>query len=788
MDQAQQQPASAPALHGVRVIELSQYDTGASCGEVLAWYGADVVKIEPPEGVRARHATSEEPGVDAYEFIMLNANKRSVTCDLAAQDGRKTLRKLIANADVLIDNLAPGAVERLGFGYDVVREINPRLIFAQIKCFAGGGPRAHYLGDDTVAQSVGGLSSRCGYEGGQPLTIGPTLADTGAGLHAAQGILAALHQRQSTGRGQRIEVAMQESIINLTRNSYMGQAMRGKPLERSGNGQRRDTVPSDLFPCKPGGPKDYVFITISRAAIKHWNALLKVMGHEDLVGDARYATGSGRVEHANEIIKMVSDWCRQRTKSEVMEAVNRAGAPAGALFDMHDLSSDPNLRRRGTFVEVEHPVRGKITLLGWPVKMSDSPVPVRSAPLLGAHTQEVLAEWLAPRGETPHKTLPAPRNASGGQALSGIRVLDLSHNEAGPACTEALAWLGADVVKVEEPTRGDRGRYGNSNKVGVDAHYFIFLNANKRSVACDLKLERGKDVLRKLIQNADVMIENMGPGVIDRLGFDYEAVRKLNPGIVFVQVKGYPGDGPYAKYVCFDSIAQSAGGSLSITGVEGDLPLKPAATMGDCGTGMHVTTGILAALCQRQRSGRGQKIEMAMQEGVINFCRMGFARYLASGKLPERVGDRDLYRCLGNGPNDYCAVNVSACDEQQWQRLLQVIGRSDLSADARFTDARARAAHRRDIDALLTPWCAQRDKTEAMDSLQQAGVPAGAVFDTMELQNDPYLRKSGMFATIEHPVRGPTVMPAYAVKMSETFVPLRAAPLLGEHTGEVLSE
>ena len=796
MDQSLRNAGTNAALSGVRVLDLGQFDAGAMCAEILAWYGADVVKIEPPSGVCARHATTEKPGVDSYEFILLNANKRSVTCDLESTAGKESLSKLIASADVVVENMAPGVVERLGFGYDVVRELNPRIIFAQIKCFASGGPRAYYLGTDMVAQSIGGLVSQTGFEGGAPLMAGPTAGDTGVALHCAQGILAALHQRVETGRGQRVEVAMQESVINLTRNAHMGQAMQGKPLERSGNGSKTDSVPSNLYACSPGGPNDYVFIHISRAAIKHWNALLKVMGREDLVGDARFASASARVANRDEVNRMVSTWCLEHTKGDVMEAVNRAGAPAGAIFDMQDLLENPHLRKRGTFVTVEHPLRGAVTIPGWPVKMSESHVPVRSAPLLGAHTQEVLSEWLIPRKQglgvsgkdLPVMTKQLPQNPGDGQALSGVRVLDLSHNEAGPACTEALAWLGADVVKVEEPSRGDRGRYGNSDRPGADAHYFIFLNANKRSMTCDLKSERGKEVLRKLIRNVDIMIENMGPGVIERLGFDYDTVRQLNPKIIFAQIKGYATDGPYAKYVCFDAIAQATGGALSITGIDGELPLKPGSTMGDSGTGMHCATGILAALCQRRVTGRGQKIEMAMQEGVINFCRIGFARYLAAGKPPARLGSRNLYRCKGGGPNDYCSVNISEIDNERWQRLLRAIGKPDLIDDPRFASPRERAGHGDEVDALLSAWCLERTKTEAMDIVQAAGVPAGAVFDTQELQDDPYLRKSGMFATIEHPLRGPMVMPAFAVKMSDTYVPVRSAPLLGAHTESVLSE
>jgi formyl-CoA transferase len=780
-------PSTHSALSGIRVVELSDSNTGASCAEYLAWYGADVVKIEPPGGAASRFTTSEKPRLDSYEFILFNANKRSVTCDLQSEEGKATLRKLLAGADVLVENLVPGEIERLGFGYDVVRQINPQLVYAQIRFYAAGGPRAHYVGSDLVAQCAGGAASQTGFENGQPLAIGGTMGDTGAALHCTQGILAALHQRQLTGRGQKVDVAMQESVINLTRNAYMGQAMRGKPLERAGNASKSDAVPSNLFACKPGGPNDYVFVHISRAAIRHWNGLLKVIGREDLVGDTRYDTGPGRVAHADEVNAMVADWCSKHTKHEVMMALNKGGAPAGAIFDMHDLSHDEHLHKRGTFATIEHPKRGKITMPGWPVKMSESVVPVRSAPLPGEHTAAVLLEWAAPRSATTG-SYQAVGKATGAQALSGIRVLDLSHNEAGPASTESMAWLGADVVKVEEAIRGERGRYGNSDKKGADAHYFVFLNANKRSMKCDLKSETGKNVLKRMIQNSDVMIENMGPGTIDRLGFDYETVRKINPKVIYVTIKGFAADGPFGKNLCFDPIAQATGGSLSITGVAGELPLKPGSTMGDSGTGLHTTGGIIAALIQRQRTRQGQKVEMAMQEGVINFCRIGFARYLAAGKPPVRSGDANIYRCRGDGPNDFCAVDIPNTTNEQWQNLLRVIGKTSLSSDARFATPQARAQNAKEVDAMLAAWCKDRSKIEAMDTLQNAGVRAGAVLDTQELESDPYLRKSGMFATIEHPVRANVVMPAYAVKMSETFVPVRTSPLLGEHTAQVLEE
>ena len=798
MTQSSQHANLSSALSGMRILELTQTGAGASCAEFLAWLGADVVKVEEPtHGDSSRHATTEKPGVDSYYFIVHNANKRSLTCDLETAHGREQLKKLIMVADVLIENLAPGAIERYGLGYAAAHKLNPRLVYVQIKGFASDGPRAEYLSDDVIAQAVGGALSGTGYLGGPPLRPGVAIADTSAALHGAMGVLAALHQRRITGCGQHIEIDVQGAVINANRNSYQLQLKQGKPAGRMGNTSRGGGVPSNLYACKPGGPNDHVFIAISPSANKHWQALLTAMGREDLADDTGFSTPVARSKRRDEVDAMVAAWCRGRTKTEVMEAVQGAGAPSGAVFDMRDLSEDPDLRRRGTFATITHPVRGTITMPGWPVRMSASHVPLRSAPLLGAHTQEVLSEWVTPREPAPVAANLSTSNADTKRALAGVRVVDLTQFEAGTSCTESLAWLGADVVKVEEPELGDRGRYGKSDKPGVDSHYFILLNANKRSVTCDLKSNEGKTLLKKLIANADVLIENMAPGVIERLGFSYDVVRELNPKIIFAQIKGFPSDGRYASYLCFDMIAQAVGGSVSLTGAAGRHPLRPGPNLGDTGSGLHCATGILAALCQRQATGLGQHVEVAMQEAVLNFSRIGHAAYLTSGHAPERHGNRsmnganapcELFPCLGGAADDYCFIHTSETGNEQWHRLLHAIGKPEAIADPRFASPLERFRHADEVCALLAAWCEKRTKFEVMDTLQHAGVPAGAILDTQEILNDPHLHKIGVVATMDHPEYGPIKIPAWPVRMSESRVPVRSAPILGAHTEEVLLE
>jgi formyl-CoA transferase len=382
-------------------------------------------------------------------------------------------------------------------------------------------------------------------------------------------------------------------------------------------------------------------------------------------------------------------------------------------------------------------------------------------------------------------------------ALAGVTVIDLTQFEAGTSCTETLAWLGADVIKVEEPTRGDQGRHASTDQPGVDSYYFMLLNANKRSVTCNLKDERGKELLRDLIAKGDVFVENFGPGVIERLGFGYETVREINPRMIYAQIKGFAPESPYGNFLSFDMIAQSVGGALSTTGDADQRPIKPGPTIGDTGTGLHCAIGILAALYQRQSTGRGQRIEVAMQEAVINFSRIAYASQALWGKAAPRKGNRsvlgtsapsDVYQCQGGGPNDYCYIYTTRAGNHQWQRLLTTIGRDDLLDDPRFATPQDRVRHETEIDDLLRPWCAARPKRVVMETLGKAGVPAGAVFDTDELLNDPFLRERGTFATVKHPVRGDFTMPGWPVKMSDSEVVVATAPLLGQHNEDVYGE
>jgi len=379
------------------------------------------------------------------------------------------------------------------------------------------------------------------------------------------------------------------------------------------------------------------------------------------------------------------------------------------------------------------------------------------------------------------------------RALDHIKVLDLTQFEAGPSCTEILAFLGAEVVKVESPKGGDQGRYLITDKPGLDSPYFLLLNANKKSVSINLKSEQGLALFKKLIPHFDVMIENYGPGAIQELGLSYDVVSQINPRIVYAQVKGFGTYGPYSSYKSFDMIAQATGGAMSVTGTSETEPLRPGPTIGDTGTGIHCAVGILAALLQREQTGRGQRVEVAMQDAVVNLTRIGMMGHYLGDVPAQRRGNRianlaptDLYPCAPGGPNDY--AYLIATTQEMWESLIKSIGRPEILTDARFADQRSRNKHFDELFAAVSSWTRQRNKFEVMRILGEAGVPCGAVLDSGDVLANEHLKARGMIRTIEHPTRGSFTMPGCAVQLSDSPVEVRPAPLLGQHNPEILGK
>ena len=375
------------------------------------------------------------------------------------------------------------------------------------------------------------------------------------------------------------------------------------------------------------------------------------------------------------------------------------------------------------------------------------------------------------------------------RALDGIRVLDLTQYEAGPSSTQMLAWLGADVIKVEPPA-GEPGRVALSDKRGEDSWFFMLLNSCKRGVTLNLKAPRGKAMFEDLVRSSDVVVENMGPGVMERLGLGYEHLRRLNPRIIHASVKGFGSGGPYSDYKSFEWIAQAMAGAMSMTGSPDGPPTKAIGGLADTGAGLHTAIGILAAIVQRQVTGVGQQIEVAQQDAVVNLLRIHLRETYISGKPAPRQGNRsaaaapsNIYRCSPGGPNDYVFIHCATVD--MWKSLTRIVGRPELGADPRYEDRRDRVAFMDEIDTMIEDWTATRPKHEVLSILAGAGVPCGAVLDSTEVLSDPHLRQRGFITDLEHPRRGVYPMPGNPVRLSDSPTEVVRAPLLGEHNAEV---
>jgi formyl-CoA transferase len=395
------------ALDGVRILDFTHVQSGPTCTQLLAWFGADVIKVERAGvGDITRGQLRDIPNVDSLYFTMLNHNKRSITLDTKNAEGKKVLEKLVKHCDVLVENFAPGVLDRMGFTWERIQELNPRMIVASVKGF-GPGPYEDCKVYENVAQCAGGSASTTGFDDGPPLVTGAQIGDSGTGLHLALGIVAALYQRNTSGRGQRVLAAMQDGVLNLCRVKLRDQQRLertavmeeypqypngtfGEAVPRAGNASGGGQ-PGWILKCKgwETDPNAYIYF-ITQAPV--WEAICKVIGREQWLTDPRYATPKGRLPHLMEIFEQIEQWTKTKNKFEAMEILNKYDIPCGPILSMKELAYEPSLRATGTVVEVDHPERGKYLSVGNPIKMSDSPTDVTRSPLLGEHTEEVLAE------------------------------------------------------------------------------------------------------------------------------------------------------------------------------------------------------------------------------------------------------------------------------------------------------------------------------------------------------------------------------------------------------------
>lgn len=388
------------ALDHIDVLDFTQFETGPSCTLQLAYLGANVVKVEPPgDGQPDRSLFGlEDTNQDSSYFLLLNSNKKSVTLDLTTKKGQEILHELIPHFDVVIENWAPGTAERLGITYESMSKINPEIIVTHLQGFGTYGPWSGIKSFDFIAQATGGAMSITGSPDDPPTRCGPAIGDSGTGVQTALGILAALIQRSKTGTGQKVEVSMQDCVLNLSRIGLVDHFVSDGPARRQGNSFGGGFVPNlSLYPCEPGGQNDYVYIC---ATPGQWSDLVEVIGRQDLLDDPDFKTMGDRQERKDEVQAIIQEWTEEHDKIEVMEQLGEAGVPAGAVLDSEEIMENEHLRERGMVSTIHHPERGDFDTLGCPVQLNDSPVDIDPPPLLGQDNQDVYGTYLDISPET----------------------------------------------------------------------------------------------------------------------------------------------------------------------------------------------------------------------------------------------------------------------------------------------------------------------------------------------------------------------------------------------------
>ena len=396
------------------------------------------------------------------------------------------------------------------------------------------------------------------------------------------------------------------------------------------------------------------------------------------------------------------------------------------------------------------------------------------------------------------------------EALKGVKVLDMTHVQSGPTCTQLLAWFGADVVKVERPGVGDATRGQLRDIPEADSLYFTMLNSNKRSITLNPKKPEGAKIFTQLIKECDVMVENFAPGALDRMGFTWEKIQEINPRMIYASVKGF-GPGKYEECKVYENVAQCAGGSASTTGMLGEVPLVTGAQIGDSGTGLHLALGIVTALFHREKSGRGQKVSAAMQDGVLNLCRVKlrdqqrldrgplkeysqFGENIPFGDSTPRAGNDSgggqpgrILKCKGweTDPNAYTYFITQAA---VWEKVCDVIGKPEWKEDENYSTPEARLPRLNEIFDTIESWTKTKTKFEVMETCNPLDIPVGPILSMKEIAEDQGLRETGTVVEVDHPVRGKYLTVGNPIKLSDSPAEVKRSPLLGEHTDEILKE
>ncbi|MEK7209974.1 MAG: CoA transferase, partial [Candidatus Binatota bacterium] len=729
----QQKATAAGALSHLRVVELGDIPASYAT-RLLADLGADVIKVEPPGGDPNRwlppFAADIEHAERSLTFINANTNKRSIVLDLGNSADRDIFSKLLAAADLFVEATPVGQLESLGFNDERLLQIHRGLVTVSLTPFGRTGPYRHYKGSDAIANASGGFLYAQGDDKRGPCTAPSHLAYQMASCLAAALGLAGLRHSRKTGRGQRIDISLQEALT-FTNSSSIARYTLENRVERRPGAKYYGGAGTNIYRCKDGR---YVHFT---ANLPHmWREFTQNWMPETGLARQEFEDLKYREAHSEEVEKIFAEFISQFTAEDFSNEAQRRHLAAAPLNTVGQFVESEQVREREWLQELEHPVIGRYTAPGFPMRLSLTPMRIRRpAPLLGQHQVEILAELEKMRSK-PSAAISAPEKVRA-PMLEGLRVVDLTQQHAGPLGMAILAYYGMEVIKVESNEVPNRGR---ATALHAD------MNRAKLGCTINLRHPEGKELFKHLVSLSDVVVDNFSAGVMERLGFSFEALKEINPRVIQVVMPGWGLTGPLKSWVAWGWQLLAYNGLMALWGYP-DSPMESRCKIAwpDRAAAMAMALGMLAAIEHRDRTGQGQFIEGSMLEAQGSMMGPAILDFAVNGRDWQAMGYREIlgapyapYGCYPcRGDDNWIII---ACEtDGQWQGMVRLIGKSSWAADQRFATKAGRKEHCDELDQRLAEWTRTLTSRQAFRLLQQAGVAAGIPMSGEDLYYDIHL-------------------------------------------------
>lgn len=778
------------ALAGLRVLDFTQAWAGPTAARLLGDFGADVLKVESETRPDLGRLVGPYPGgevdIDASGyFVEWNRNKRSIRLNLREPDDVATARRLAATCDALLENFAPGVMERLGLDYETLSIDNPRLVMLSLSGFGATGPLCRAPAFGQQIEAISGLMSVTGYPDGPPLKPGVSYPDPLSGIAGAAAVLAALRERRRTGLGRWLDMSMLEITAAQLSEPLVAAQLTGESPSSLGNASAA-FAPHGIYRCAG----DDRWIAIECRNETEWQGLVAALGAEEALDDPRFGDGAGRLSHRTELDFAIDQLVADRDPEDLASELQRHGVPAARVATIADTFHDEHLRARGFWMPVVHPKLGAIDTAGPMAILSETPARVRVQPaLLGAHSDEIRTELSElENGDAGDEGGEA---GEAGPPLRDIRVVEIAGNVAGPYAAKLLAGLGADVIKAEfgagDPLRG-HGPQPDELADGEPAGAaFLGLNAGKRGAHVDLDSSAGRKRLARLVETADVLIEDAEDGRLDWLlrGLDGRS------DLIHVSVTAFGRTGPRSGWRGGDLVTWASAGMAHVTGEPDRAPLRAGADQGAHLAGLQAAAATLIALHHRDGTGHGQHVDISLEESAASIVESAVADYQMLGHVRGRMGTRHP-AAHGVGMQllaDGRWLFVGTCPQlRMWEAVRRMMGDPDWARDPRWESYVERRTHADEVDALAAEAFSKLTVEETLQPLLDAGVPVGLVYEALEVLELPQLQERRFFVDVDDPRAGGVRIPQTPFHGFEGALITRPAPRLGEHDEELDAE